>query len=78
MIPHPKHDYLLFMAVLILVIAAMGAVALHYGGATAAAGKVTYHPCQQLYQDYQKYNCNWRPEQPVCAGLRVELESRNC
>lgn len=78
MIPRPKHDYLLFMAVLIIVIAAVGAVALHYSGTTGAAGKVVYHPCQQLYQDYHKYNCNWLPEQPVCAGLRVEMESRGC
>ncbi|MBW3002194.1 hypothetical protein KY338_03485 [Candidatus Woesearchaeota archaeon] len=79
MIPHPKHDYLLFMTVLIIVIAAVGAVALHYSGTTAAAsGKAVYYSCQQLHNDYQKYNCNWRPEQPICAGLRVEMESRSC
>jgi hypothetical protein len=78
MTPHPKHDYLLFMAVFILIIAAVGAVALHYGGATAAAGKAVYHSCYELQQDYKKYNCYWLPEQPVCAGLRVEMESRGC
>ncbi len=74
----PKHDYLFVMAILVLVIAALGAVALHYGGATGAVGNTIYHPCQELYQDYQKYNCNWLPEQPVCAGFRVEMERRGC
>jgi len=75
---YPKHDYLLFMTVLLIVIATVGAVALYYSGATGAAGNAVYYPCQQLYQDYHKYNCNWIPEQPVCAGLRVEMESRGC
>ena len=42
MISHPKHDYLLFTAVLILLLAAFGAVALHYGGATASGLKIDY------------------------------------
>jgi len=75
---HQKHDYLLVMTILVLIIAALGAVALHYGGATGAVGNSIYTPCQKLFTDYQRNNCNWLPEQPVCAGLRVEMERRNC
>lgn len=78
MIPHPRHDYLLFTAVLILLLAAFGAFALHYGGATAAAGKAVYHPCQELYVQYLNNNCNTLPGQNICISIMQEKERRFC
>ena len=78
MIPHPKHDYLLFTAVIILVLAAAGAVALHYGGVTGATGKVTYHPCQELYVQYLNNNCNMLPGQNICISIIQEKQRKFC
>lgn len=78
MIQQQKHDYLLFTAFLILVIAAFGAIALHYGGATAAAGKAVYHPCQELYEQYLSNNCGIYPSQNVCIKIMQEKERRFC
>lgn len=72
------HDYLIWIAICILLIAALGAFALHYGGTTAAAGNAVYHPCQELYQEYYRHNCNWLPEQYECQKIMIEMQRRGC
>lgn len=74
---HKKHDYLLFTAILILLIAALGAAALHHSG-TAAAGNAVYNPCQELYAHYMNNNCNIYPSQNVCIKIMHEKERRFC
>lgn len=73
-----KPDYLLVMAIFILFIAALGAFALHYGGATAASGKVIYHPCQKIYQDYLYYDCGHAANPGSCAYILEQKEIYGC
>jgi hypothetical protein len=77
MIFHPKHDYLLIIAVFILVLAALGAIALHLGG-VGPTGEVIYHPCQGLYLDYLENNCDYVPNQLVCIRILEEKDIRRC
>ena len=74
---HPKHDYLLFMAILILVLAAAGAVALHIGG-VAPTGKEIYHPCQELYIKYLNNHCDWHPENLACVLIVEDMDRWHC
>lgn len=78
MIEKQKHDYLLLMAVFILFIAALGAFALHYSGATAASGKVVYHPCQKIYQDYLYNECGYSGNFGVCKYILQEKNKHRC
>jgi hypothetical protein len=78
MIEQPKHDYLLLMAIFILFIAALGAFALHYGGATAAAGNVVYHPCQKIYQEYLDNDCGYSLSPGICVYILDQKERYGC
>jgi hypothetical protein len=78
MIEKPKHDYLVVMAVGILILAALGAFVLHYGGATSAAGNVVYHPCQKIYQNYLNYDCGLDANNMVCSSIMTEKERYHC